>query len=74
MEYDCGNSITFDFEPNEITSGSKSKEKLSPQRTSIFQIEWNMILVTVLLSVLNQMKLHLVQNRRETCHHDHISI
>ena len=39
-----------------------------------FQIEWDMIVVTViLLSILNQMELHLVQNRNENyCHHDHI--
>ena len=31
-----------------------------------------MIVVTVFLSILNQMKFHLVQNRKENCHHDHI--
>ena len=31
-----------------------------------------MIVVTVLLSILNQMELHQVQNRKENCHHDHI--
>ena len=30
-----------------------------------FQIEWDMIVVTVLLSILNQMEFHLVQNRKE---------
>ena len=38
-----------------------------------FQIEWDMIMVTVFLSILNQMNFHLVQNRKENCHHDHIS-
>ena len=29
MGYDCGDSFLFDFEPNGIPSGSKSKGKLS---------------------------------------------
>ena len=37
-----------------------------------FQIEWDMVVVTVFRSILNQMKFHLVQNRQEYCHHDHI--
>ena len=37
-----------------------------------FQIDWDMIVVTVFLSILNQMEIHLVQNRKENCHHDHI--
>ena len=37
-----------------------------------FQIEWDMIVVTVFISILNQIKFHLVQNRKEDCHHDHI--
>ena len=45
-----------------------------------FHIEWDMIVVTVFLSImvtvfhwiLNQMEFHLVQNRKEKCHHDHI--
>ena len=35
-------------------------------------IEWDMIVVTVFISILNQMVFHLVQNRKENCHHDHI--
>ena len=31
-----------------------------------------MIVVTVFLSILNQMELHLVQNRKKNCHHDRI--
>ena len=31
-----------------------------------------MIVVTVFLSILNQMEFNLVQNRKENCHHDHI--
>ena len=37
-----------------------------------FQFEWHMIVVTVFLSILNQMEFHLVQNRKENCQHDHI--
>ena len=35
-------------------------------------IEWDMIVVTVFLSILNQMEFNLVQNRKENCNHDHI--
>ena len=31
-----------------------------------------MIVVTVFLSILNKKQFHLVQNRKENCHHDHI--
>ena len=37
-----------------------------------FHIEWDMIVVTVLFSILNQMEFHLVQNWKENCYHDHI--
>ena len=37
-----------------------------------FHIEWDMIVMTVFLSILNQMKYHLVKNQKENCHHDHI--
>ena len=37
-----------------------------------YQIEWVMIVVTVFLSILKQMEFHLVHNRKENCHHDHI--
>ena len=41
--------------------------------TSIFfHIEWDIIAVTVFLSILKQMEFHLVQNRKEYCHHGHI--
>ena len=33
-----------------------------------------MIVVTVFLSILNQMEFHLVQNHKENCHHDHIPL
>ena len=35
-------------------------------------IEWDMIVRTVFLLILNQIEFHLVQNRKESCHHDHI--
>ena len=37
-----------------------------------FHIEWDMVVVTVFLSILNRMVFHLIQNRKEYCHHDHI--
>ena len=37
-----------------------------------FYIEWDMIIVTVSISILNQMEFHLVQNPKENCHDDHI--
>ena len=37
-----------------------------------FYFEWDMIVVTVFLSILNQMEIQLAQNRKENCHHDHI--
>ena len=38
-----------------------------------FHIEWDMIVVTVFLSILNQMEVHLVQKiERKTVTHDHI--
>ena len=39
-----------------------------------FQIELNMIAVTIFLTILNKMKFHLVQNQKENCHPDHISL
>ena len=39
-----------------------------------FQIEWDIIVVTVFLSILNQMEIHLVQNCKENCHHNHIPL
>ena len=37
-----------------------------------FHIEWDMIVVTVFLSILNQMEIYLVQSRKGNCHHNHI--
>ena len=37
-----------------------------------FQIEWDMIVVTVFLSILNQMEFRLVQDWKENCTYDHI--
>ena len=36
------------------------------------KIEWDIFVVTVFLSILSQMEFHLVQNRKEHCHHDYI--
>ena len=41
MRYGCGDSFPFDFEPNGIPFGSKSKGKLSPQPYPIrFERKW----------------------------------
>ena len=37
-----------------------------------FQIEWDMVVGTVFRSILNQMELHLAQNRKENYHHNQI--
>ena len=37
-----------------------------------FQFEWDMMVVTVFFSILNQMEFHLIQNWKENCHHNHI--
>ena len=37
-----------------------------------FQIEWDMIVMTVFLSILNQGEFNLVQNRKKNCHDNHI--
>ena len=37
-----------------------------------FHIEWDMIVVTVFLSIFNEIELYLAQNWKEHCHHDHI--
>ena len=39
-----------------------------------FQIEWDMVVVTVFLSILNQMEFQLVQYQEENCHHDRIPV
>ena len=31
-----------------------------------------MVVLTVFLSILNQLEFQLAQNRKENCHHDHI--
>ena len=47
---------------------------LSTEKTVsiFFHTEWDMIVMTVFLSILNQMEFHLVRNLKENCHHDHI--
>ena len=42
MEYDRGDSFPFDFEPNGIPFGPKSKGNLSPRSYPIqFERKWN---------------------------------
>ena len=42
MGYDRGDSFPFDFEPNALSFGSKSKGKLSPRSYHIqFERKWN---------------------------------
>ena len=42
MRYDRGDRFPFDFEPNGILFGSKSKGKLSPRSDPIqFERKWN---------------------------------
>ena len=48
MGYDCGDSFIFDFEPNGIPFGSKSKGKLSPRSYPIqFEKKWKYIVFSV---------------------------
>ena len=48
MAYDRGGSFPFDFEPNEIPFGSKSKWKLSPRSYPIqFERKWNASFLSV---------------------------
>ena len=48
MEYDRGDSILFDFEPNLIPFGSKSKGNLSPLSDPIqFERQWKSSFVSV---------------------------
>ena len=55
---------------------SKAKNARTPRLdkyiSNSFRIEWDMIVVTAFFSILNQMEIHLVQNRKDNCHHDHI--
>ena len=49
---------------------ARPQRKKSKSRNESGQNE--KIVETVFLSILNQMEIHLVQNRKEDCHHDHI--
>ena len=43
--------------------------------TISFKIEWNMIVVTVIPSIINQTEFDLIHNnRKENCHYDKISL
>ena len=53
MGYDRGDSFPFDFEPNGIPFGTKSKGKLSPRSYSTqFARKWKSISTSVNGSVL----------------------
>ena len=58
--------------PNLVPAWKSYTEKTSIPFPFIFNGE--LIVVTVFLSILNQMELHLVQNRKENCHHDHFRL
>ena len=73
----------FSHEQSTGISSRKSQkppERFAPlshwenQYSISFHSEWDMILVTVFLSILNQMEIHLVQNRKENCPHDHTPV
>ena len=53
MEYDRGDSFPFDFEPNGIPFGLKSKEKLSPRSYPIqFERKWKYSFLSALSSAV----------------------
>ena len=60
------------FYSNEWVSTSRLRVHWESYISISFHIEWNMIMVIVFLSILNQIEFHFVQNRKENCHHDHI--
>jgi len=49
------------------------KSVLHLEKYISIHIELYMIVLTVFLLILIQMEIYLVQNRKENCHHDHIS-
>ena len=49
----------------------QGEQHLKNYISNSFQIEWDMILLTVFLSILNQMEFHLIQNQKENSYHDH---
>ena len=55
-----------------VCMANKKKLALRKLYFHFLYIESDMIVVTVFHSILNQMEIHLVQNRKESCHHDHI--
>ena len=64
QEYNCNPSLLwFNRIHNIFYNCSRRNWFPSP-----FQIEWNMIVVTVFLSILNQIEFHLVQVQKENCH------
>ena len=67
MGYDHGDSFPFDFEPNRIQFGSKSKGKLSPRPYPIqFEGKWNTSNLSVPLSLNGYTQQSWVSNRNLT--------
>ena len=57
MGFDLGDSFPFDFEPNGIQFGSKSKGKLSPRSNPIqFERKWNTRFLSVRVMILPSKK------------------
>ena len=53
-------------------SGVDKQSHEEEQFSHSFQIEWNMIVVTVFLLIMSQKGIHLVQNRTENSPYDHV--
>ena len=56
--------------PSRINKAQNPQGKIGIPQNYIsfsFHIEWNVIVATVFLSILNQNKFHLVKNRQENC-------
>ena len=55
MGYDRGDSFPFDFEPNRIPFGSKSKRKLSPRSYPIqYEMKWKYSFLSVLSDLYSE--------------------
>ena len=62
-----GQFLPFSFSVNALYIAS-----LIPPLTQYLPLNSFRVLFKLFLSILNQMEFHLVQNRKENCHHDHI--
>ena len=59
----------YSYSPNLVLFNRNRK-----QISDSFQIEGNVVVVTVLIWIMNQMEFRSVDNQKENCHHDHIDI